>query len=321
MIPRRPLLAGLLAMPALRSASAQSGFRPTRPVRFVVPFPAGSSNDLIARVLSEPLAERIGQPLVIEARAGAGGTIGADQVAKAAPDGHTLLNGTNAVLTIAPHLLRPPFNPLTDLAPVTLLGRGHGAVAVTPQLGVTTLRELLDRARAQPGALHYGSAGNGTNSHLWGVMLNQLAGTEMMHVPYRGGAPAVQDLLAGRIQVTLDVTAVPAIQAGQLRGLAVTSATRWHALPDVPTMEEAGLSGFKAGLWWGIMAPGGTPEPVRDFYARHIAAVLAMPQVAARLQSVGVEVESSTPAELGTLLRADHAAMGEVIRAANIRVD
>lgn len=316
---RRAVLAAALAAPPLATRAAADEFRPTRPVRFVVPFPPGSSNDTLGRALTQAMAARVGQPIIVDNRPGAGGTIGADMVAKAAADGHTLLNGTNAIVTIAPHLIRVPYDPLTDLAPVAQVGEGSGVLAVAPSLGVASVAELVALLRQRPGMLNYGSAGNGTNSHIWGELFQRLTGTRMEHVPFRGGADAVRELIAGRIQMTFDVTALDQVRAGTLRGLAVTADDRWPSVPDIPTMAEAGVAGFRGTLWWALFAPPGTPQPSIAYWHAQLQEVLAAPEMQQRLTDLGIRPRTATTAALAQRVRDDHAFFGEFIRDANLR--
>src|SRR5258708_3494150 len=255
------ILAALLA----GAAPAAADWQPTKPVRIVVPFAPGGQPDVVARSLAEPLRRALGQPVVVENHPGAGGNIAAELVARAPPDGYTLLMGTNGPLAVSPAIYRDlPYDPLTDLAPVTLVGTSPNLIAVNAGLGVSTLRELVARAKAEPGKLNFSSVGKGSISQLSMELLNSAAGIRTVHIPYNGGAPAVTALIAGDVQIlSLNPTALIAqVEAGRLRILAQTGARRSPLVPDVPTVAESGYRGFEAGVWMAVMAPAKTPPEV-----------------------------------------------------------
>jgi tripartite-type tricarboxylate transporter receptor subunit TctC len=275
------LLAALLAcLPSMAEWS------PTRAVKIVVPFAPGGQPDVVARALAEPLARALGQPVVVENRPGAGGNIAADAVAKAAPDGHTLLMGTNGPLAVSPALYRDlPYDPLRDLASVVLVGTSPNLVAVNPSMGVTSLGQLVERARAEPGKLNFSSVGKGSISQLSMELLNSAAGIRTVHIPYNGGAPAVTALLAGDVQVlSLNPTAIiPHMQAGKLTVIAQTGARRSPLIANVPTVAESGYPGFEADVWMAVMAPGKTPPEILLRLHDELAKIIRAPAMKERL--------------------------------------
>jgi tripartite-type tricarboxylate transporter receptor subunit TctC len=315
-----------LALPALLlplAAQAQA-WAPQRPVRFVVPFAAGGATDIVARVLSEPMAERLGQPVAVENRTGAGGNVGVENVVRSAPDGQSILMGTTGTLTINPHLYaNMGFNPLTDLAPVGLAFATDHVLIVNPGVAAQTAQEFLALVRAQPGRLSYGSGGNGTSTHTVAELFKLVAQVDIQHVPYRGSAPALNDTVAGNVQVMLDqiASALPQIQAGRVRALAVTGARRHAALPNVPTVAEIGLAAAEASSWGAVMAPAGTPAPVIQRLNAVLREALGLQAVKDRLTQVGADALTSTPEELAAYLRAETEKWGRVVREARITVN
>jgi len=319
---RRALLATALAAPA--TARAQGAWSPTRPIRFVVPFPAGGATDVVARVLAERLQEALGQPVVVENRTGAGGNIGVENVVRSPADGTTLLMGTTGTLTVNPHLYASlGFDPLRDLAPVSMAFTTDHVLIVNPQVAAQTGQEFLALVRARPGALSYGSAGSGSSTHTVPELFKLAARVDIAHVPYRGSAPALNDLVAGTVQVMLDQipSAIGQIQAGRVRALAVTGARRSPLLPDVPTLAEIGLPDAQATSWGAVMAPGGTPAPIVLRVNAAIREALAQPAVRERLAAAGADGVSSTPEELAALLRAESTKWARVVREARITVN
>jgi len=314
-----------LAIPALLTPfSAQAQWAPTRPLRFVVPFAAGGATDIVARVLSEPMTERLGQPVAIENRTGAGGNVGVENIVRSAPDGLSILMGTTGTLTINPHLYaNMGFNPLTDLAPIGLAFATDHVLIVNPAVAAQTAAEFLALVRAQPGRLSYGSGGNGTSTHTVAELFKLVAQVDIQHVPYRGSAPALNDTVAGNVQVMLDqiASALPQIQAGRVRALAVTGARRHPALPNVPTVAEIGLAAAEATSWGAVMAPAGTPAPVIERLNAVIREALALPSVQERLTQVGAAALTSSPAELAAYLRSETEKWGRVVREARITVN
>lgn len=322
MIGRRTLLGGL-ALPALALPARAQGF-PDQPLRMIVPFAAGGPADTIARVVARVMTDRLGRPVVVESRPGAGGTIGVDAAAKARPDGHTLVMASSGAVVILPHMrANMPYDPLRDLAPIGQVLGVPQIVSVAPNLGVRSLQELVAMARARPGQLAFGSAGIGSSLHMAGELLKLRAGIDITHVPYTGAAPAVTDLLAGRIQLLLaDVPAlVGQVRAGALPALAVTAEARLDALPDVPTAIEAGVPGLVSETWYGVLGPAGIPA---DRIATLNAAVRAATEEAeARrvLTGQGGRIVGSTPQAFAAFIRQNHATWGEVVRATGVRME
>jgi tripartite-type tricarboxylate transporter receptor subunit TctC len=301
--------------------STRPGAYPSQPIRFIVPFTPGTGMDLIARHVGPKLTERLGQPVVVENRPGASGNIGAEAVAKAAPDGHTLMVGANT-LVIAPHLYKSvPFDPLKDFTPVILAGTTTMVVVVNPATGIDSVPELIRRAKAQPGKLTYGSPGIATPHHMAMELFKDLTGTDMLHVPYKGSAGAVTDLVSGQINVMfLPVHQVlPYKEAGRLRMLAAASAKRHPAAPGLPTLGQLGIRGAEAAdIWYAFYAPKGVPPAIVTKLNTEIRGILSQPEAKSVLQKVGVDVAWSTPEELFALMKRDYARWGEIVRKNNI---
>ncbi len=324
LIRRRAALLGFaaLAAPAL-SARAQE-LAPGRPVTLVVPTAAGGTTDFAARLIAEPLQHRLGRPVVVDNRAGANGALGAQAVARARPDGHTLLVQYSGYHVGTPAVVRNlGWDPRTDLAPVALLMDAPQVLLAHPSVPARTLAELIAYAKANPGKLNYASAGNGSMQHLGTELLKQRAGIELEHVPYRGTGPVMQDLLSGRVQLFLTTPppAIPFIQNGQLRAIVLAAPERHPALPDVPTAAEAGLPGFTAEAWFAVFAPARTPPALIQLFATEIGAVIATPEYRAKAEEQGAVVRAMTPAELGARVERELAEWAEVVRAANITAD
>jgi tripartite-type tricarboxylate transporter receptor subunit TctC len=321
-LPRRRFLhlaAGAAALPALsRIARAQT--YPSRPVRWVVPFPPGGVTDIVARLISQWLSERLGQPFVIENRPGAGGNIGAEAVVKAAPDGYTLYLSSSPNAISATLYDNLNFNFIRDIAPVASISISPLVMEVNPSVPAKTVPEFVAYAKANSGKLNMASNGNGTTSHLAGELFKMMTGINMLHVPYRGAAPALTDLIGGQVQVMFDVMAssIEHIRAGKLRALAVTTATRSEALPDVPNVGEF-LPGFEASAWQGVGVPKNTPTEIVDRLNKEMNAALADPKIKARLADLGSSVFSSSPADFGRFIAAETEKWGKVIRTANIK--
>jgi tripartite-type tricarboxylate transporter receptor subunit TctC len=290
---------------------------PSRPIRFIVPFPPGGGNDIVGRIVAAKLSENLGQQVVVDNRGGAGGTIGSDITAKAPPDGYTLL--VNNISLAVNHTLftRLPYDTLKDLAPVTLIGRQPNIVVIHPALPAKSVRELLALARAKPGELTYGSGGIGTASHLATEMLKLMTKTEMVHVPYKGLGPALTDLMGGRLQLIVSTmaSALPPMKAGKLRPLAVTTARRSSFFPELPTMDEAGVKGYEFSTWYGLLVPAGTPRAIVDKVNAETRKALAAPIVMEQFTGQGLEPGSSTPQEFGAYLRSEVAKWGKVVKA------
>ena len=321
-LPRRNFLhlaAGAAAFPAVsRVARAQA--YPTRPVRWIVPAPPGGPLDLVARLLGQWFSERLGQSFIIENRPGGGTNIGTETVARATADGYTLLSVVTAAAINATLYDKLSFNFIRDIVPVAGLIRSPNVMEVNPAVPVKTVPEFIAYAKANPGKLNMASPGNGSVAHIAGEMFKRLAGIEMTHVPYRGAAPAVTDLIGGQVQVAFDPmsSSIVHIKAGKLRALAVTTANRSDALPDIPTVGDF-LPGFEASGWFGIGAPKGTPAEVVDKLNREINAGLADAKIKARIADLGNTVLAGSPADFSRLITDETEKWGKVIRAANIK--
>jgi tripartite-type tricarboxylate transporter receptor subunit TctC len=306
-----------LALAVLAAGAAAAEGYPSKPIRFVVAFPPGGGTDLVARTIAPRLAERLAQQVLVDNRPGAGGNLGTEIVAKSAPDGYTMLMGSVGPLAINASLFaRMPFDPLKDLAPVTLAASTPNILVVHPSLPVTTVQELIALAKARPGGINFASSGQGTPAQLAGELFNSMAGVKMVHVAYKGAAPALADLLGGQVQVMFSTMppALPHVSAGRLRALAVASLQRSPAAPELPTIDGAALPGFEATTWHGVVVPAGTPEAVVAKLNRDIVAVLHMPDVVARLSSQGAEAIGSTPQAFGAYIRAETAKWAKVVR-------
>jgi tripartite-type tricarboxylate transporter receptor subunit TctC len=313
------LLAG-----ALVSTAALAQTYPAKPVRLVVPFPAGGATDVLARVISQKAAEKLGQQIVVDNRPGAGGTIGSDQVAKAAPDGYTLLIATGSTHSIGP-IVNPriPYNVERDFVPVGLVANTASVLVVPSSLPVKNLAEFIALAKSKPGQLNFGSSGNGTNSHLSGEVFKAQAGVFITHIPYRGTGLVLTDMIAGQIHMLIDnfVTAQPNIRDGKLRVLGVTSPQRLPFLPDVPTLDEQGLKGFDVTNWFGLYGPRGTPADVVTKVNAAYNQALQDPEVLKRLHNLGATPMSGTPDHMAKTVAAETAKWRKLIRERKIVVD
>ncbi len=303
----------------LAATGAQAQEWPTRPVRIVVPYPAGGAVDIVTRALADKLATQWGQPVVVDNKAGAGGLIGADGVSKATPDGYTLVMGTVSSHAIAPAVYRKmPYDAVADFGAISLVALTPYIITVHPGVPANSLRELVAHARANPDKLNFGSSGTGTTPHLAGELFNTAAGTRMAHVPYKGSAPMVADLLGGQIQVAFDNTVIPHIKAGKLRGLAVTGPARLAAVPDIPTAAEAGLPGYEAVGWMGLYAAKGTPAALRSRLAADTAKAAGTPDFIAKMEGLGFQARTNTPAEFDAYLKAETVKWAKVVKDAGV---
>jgi tripartite-type tricarboxylate transporter receptor subunit TctC len=332
---RRPVLATLAAaaFAALAAAplTAAAQAWPSKPVRIVVPFPPAGTTDILARALAPELQKAFGQPFVVENKPGAGGNIGAAEVAKAAPDGHTLLMGTVGTHAINPALYtKMPYDHVKDFVPITLVAGVPNVLVVNPGLaqrnGIASVADLARHARANPGKLTFASSGNGTSIHLSGELFKALTGTQMVHSPYKGSGPALIDLMGGNVDLMFDnlPSSMPHIRSGKLLALAVTSATRSSALPEVPTVAEAGgaaLASFEASSWFGLLAPAGTPMDIVNRIQQETAKALATAAMRERLQSQGAIPSGNTPAEFVRLIDAETRKWAPVVKASGAKVD
>jgi len=304
--------------------SARAQDYPVRPVRLIVPFAAGGVTDTSARVIADRLGARLGHQVVVENRPGASGNIGTEQVARSTPDGHTLLLGFDGTMVINPHVFQKlPFDTLKDFAPVTKLGDATLILVAHPSLPANNLRELIVYAKTKPGTLSYGTSGTGGTPHLAGEMLNQVAGIDLLHIPYKGGGQAIGDVVGGQIPLvfTAVATAQQYVKAGKLKALGVSSAKRSTSLPETPTFVENGVANFVVDSWVGVFAPAKTPAAIVNRLQLELAAVLREPAVRERYAVLGIEPVGNTPEEFGAQIRADLARWSVVVRQANIRVD
>ena len=325
--PRRRFTVAALATAALAlsgSAWAQAPSFPSKPVTIVVPFSAGGTTDILARIIGQGLTTELGQPVVVDNRAGAGGNIGASLAAKAPADGHTLFMGTVGTHAINASLYKKmPFDPVKDFAPLTRVANVPNLLVANPAQPFKTVGELIAYAKANPGKVNFGSSGNGSSIHLSGELFKSLAKVDMVHVPYRGSAPAVTDLLGNQIAIMFDnmPSAIQHVRTGRLRPLAVTTAKRSPELPDVPTIAEAGLPGYEATSWFGLFAPAGTPAPVVSRLHAAIVKVLAQPDVKKKISEQGAEVYSEKPEQFAAFIQAESAKWGKVVRESGASVD
>jgi tripartite-type tricarboxylate transporter receptor subunit TctC len=315
------LIAALLASFAI-AALAQP--YPNKPIRIVVPFAPGGATDLIARAVGQKLTDSMGQPVVVENRTGASGMIGADLVAKASPDGYTLLMASTAEIAINPSLYpKMTYDPAKDLTPVTLAGITPLILVVNPNTPAKSVQDLVGQAKSKPGSVAFASAGNGSVQHLSGELLKTITRADMTHVPYKGAAPALVDLLGGQVTFFFSgmPPAMPHVKSGKLRALAVTTPKRSPAAPDVPTMAEAGIQGFDISNWFGVFAPAGTPDDVLNKLNAEIVKALALPDVKERLASQGAETVGNSRAEFAKFIAAEMAKYSKLVKESGAKAD
>jgi tripartite-type tricarboxylate transporter receptor subunit TctC len=320
---RRQALALAAAGAVIPAAAQQAGF-PNKTVRIIVPYTTGGSNDAIARLLAQQLQTQWGQPVVVENRPGAAGNIGSAEVAKAAPDGHTLLLTNINITSMNPALIaNMPFDPQKDFAPISLLGTTTLALVVHPSVPANTVADLISLAQKEPGKLNYASSGNGSPQHMSAEMFKAMTRTQITHVPYRGAAPAVADVVGGQVQVTVGVVnqLIAHIRSGRVRALGVTSLKRLAQLPEVPTLDEAGVRGYESEIWLGLAAPGATPAPLIEQINQDVRRAMSNPEVVSRLQGQGIDVLLSTPAQMRQRSLDDLRRWGDIIRTAGIKLD
>lgn len=321
----RKLIMGMAATVAIAGAQAAEGDYPTRPIRFICPYVAGGAADIFSRTIGQKLTEAWGQTVVVDNRGGANGGIGTELVAKSPPDGYTLLLGNSGPMTVNPVLYKKvPYDPVKDFAPVTQ-GTLYAYVLVVPASSpVTNLKDFIALLKSKPGQMSYGSTGVGGGNHLSGELFNLMAGTKTIHVPYKGSAAALADLLGGQLNFMFDtpITSVPQLKAGKLRAIGVTGLKRSVSLPDVPTLDEQGLRGFELTQWQGVVVPAGTPRAIVDKLHDAIVKALQMPDVIERLSTQGGnELVGSTPEQFGQKIRSDLAKYGKLVRDAHIKID
>jgi len=315
------LLASALALPAAAQSPAAY---PSRPVRLVVPFPPGGPLDIVGRTIAQKLTEAWGQSVVVDNRPGAGGNIGADLVAKSPPDGYTILMGALSTHAVNPSLYaKMPYDAVKDFAPITLVAITPNVLVVNASLPVSSAREFVAYAKANSGKLAFGSGSNGSAGHLAGELFKVETGTDIVHVPYKGGAPATQALLAGDTQFMFDnlANAMPQVKAGKLKALAVTTAERSKLAPDLPTMAEAGLPGFDISTWFGLLAPAGTPQEVIAKWNAEVTKILNSPDMRERLTAQGAEPAPMTPDQFAAFIRSEIPKYARIVKASGAKVD
>jgi tripartite-type tricarboxylate transporter receptor subunit TctC len=302
-------------------SAAQSSY-PNKPIRMIVPFAAGGSTDNIARTMAQKMGEQLGQPVIVDNRPGGNAIIGSEALTKSPPDGYTIMM-TSVDHTVIPQLLPTPYDPVKDFVPVGAVSFTQLLLVVNPSVQANNLQELIALAKASPGKLNYASSGSGCVPHLTGEMLSKQTGIAMQHIPYKGGGPAMIDLVGGQVQLTfaIPINAIPHIKSGKLRPIAITGATRNEALPQVPTFTEAGVPGLDVKTWFAVFAPVGTPKPIVDRLSESIRKALAMPDVKEKLAGQGMEPYVTTPEEFAEIVKADFAKYGRVIKEGNIKIE
>jgi tripartite-type tricarboxylate transporter receptor subunit TctC len=309
---------------ALLTLGAQAQSYPNKPIRLVCPFPPGGAVDIASRAVAQALTQQLGQPVTVDNRPGAGGNIGAEIAAKSPADGYTLLMATSNILAINPVLYsKIPFDSLKDFAPVSIVVVVSNVLVLHPSVPANSVQEVIALAKAQPGKLTYASSGNGTSMHLAGELFKSMAGVDMVHIPYKGAAASTVDLFAGRVNMVFDSLppALPNIKAGKVRALAVTGAKRSQFLPELPTIAEAALPGYETSIWFGIVAPAGTPPEIISRLNAELVKAAASTEFRERLTRHGFEVVSSTPEQMADSLRSEMAKWGKVVKALGMRVD
>jgi len=297
---------------------------PSHTIRLVVPFPAGGTTDILARDVAKKLTDTMGQSVVVDNRPGAGGNIGADLVAKSAPDGYTLLMGTVGTHAINPSLYaKMPYDHIKDFVPVVLVAGVPNVLVVNPSVPINSVADLIKLAKAKPGSINFASSGSGTSIHLSGELFKTMAGVDMTHVPYKGSSPALTDLMGGQVQIMFDnlPSSLALIKAGKLRAVAVTSLKRAPALPDVPTIAESGLPGFEASSWFGVLAPAGTPAPIVAKLNAEVNKWLQSPEGKEQLLAQGAEVAGGSPEQFAAHIRAESDKWAKVVKASGAKVD
>ncbi len=297
---------------------------PNKAVTIIVGFPPGTATDSVGRVLAERFAQRLGKPFVIENKAGQGGSIGAAAAAKAAPDGYTLIISATAPMATNPHLYTNlSYDPLRDFAPIGLLSWLPYALVVNSNSKIYTFQDFLAQARAQPGTLNYASIGNGTTTHLLMTMLMQSTGVKLNHIPYKGSAQAQTDLIGGQVDITFDtmVSVMPHVKSGRLKALAVSTLGRSKYAPEIPTLNELGVTGFDAGAWLGLLAPAGTPKPIVEKLNRELNAILDEPETQKRLLAMGAEILKGTPDQFASHMKTEYAKWGKLVRETGVKIE
>lgn len=318
----RPAFAALALAGSL--ATAHAADYPDHTIRMIVPYPPGGTTDLLARAIAPRLGEMLKQVVVIENRAGAGGVIGAQAVARAAPDGYTLVFGSIATHGILPVLQKPaPYDPLKDFSPITLVASTPNVLVANIQAPIKSVADLLAMAKAKPGTINFGSTSLGGSPHMSGELLKTLTGIDIVHVPYKGGGPMLIDLMGGQIPVAFDnlPSSINQIRAGKVRALAVTTAKRWPGAPEIPTMAEAGVPGYESSAWFGMLAPAGTPKAVIDLLQRDVAAVLKLPEVEKLFLEQGAEPVGNTPEQFAKVITVEMQKWSKVAATTGVKLE
>jgi tripartite-type tricarboxylate transporter receptor subunit TctC len=315
------LAAATFAATAMISTAFAAEWSPTKPVRFIVGFPPGGATDLVARILQPKLSQSLGRQVVIDNRPGANGVISLEIIARSEADGHTMGMGHIGALIISPTIQKVPYDPHMSFAPITMLVTLQNIIIVHPSVAVKSVKDYIALAKSKPGHLNFASSGVGSPGHLSGALLESMTGIQLTHVPYKGGGPAMVDLLAGHVPSFIAVisTAVPQVQSGKVRAIAVTGARRAEALPDVPTIAESGVPGYAASNWYGLMAPAKTPPQIIDRLHRDVVAALKSPDVVQQLKANGIDAAPGTPAEFTAFVRAEEKKWVPIIKKANIK--
>ena len=312
--------AALVALATLAHGQAW----PSKPIKWVVPFAPGGTTDILARTVGEKLAIALGQPVIIENKPGAGGGLGAEFTAKAAPDGYTIMGGTISTHAINASLYKNlPYDPVKDFVAITLIARVPNMLVINPAVPAKDVKELIALLKANPNKYSFASSGNGTSQHLSGELFKSMSGTEMQHIPYKGSPPALQDVMGGQVTMTFDniTTAWPLAKAGKLRALAVTTAKRSSVAPEVPTLAESGLPGFEVGSWQGVFAPAGTPPDIVKRLNAEIVKALNLPDVREKLGGLGAEIVADSPEEFSALVKAEVVKWADVVKKSGAKVD
>ncbi len=318
----RALLKALVLLLAVTTAAAAADSYPSKPIRLIIPFPPGGSNDIVGRLVATQLSQRLGKQVVVDNRGGAGGVLGTDLAAKSAPDGYTLLI-ISAAYAMNPSLYKLPFDPLKSFVPVAKLGTGPNALTVFPGLPVNSVKDLLALAKEKPGQLNYAAAGVGSFQHLASELFRILANINVVAVQFKGGGPAMIDVMGGYTQICLGslIQVLPHIQSGKLKVLGTGGSKRSAALPNVPTIAEGGVAGYEANNWWGVLAPAGTPQPIVDRLHKEISAILSSPETKKTFETEGAEVDDMTPGEFGAYIAAETAKWAKVVKESGIKAE
>jgi tripartite-type tricarboxylate transporter receptor subunit TctC len=311
----------LLATSLMREVAAAESY-PGRPVRLIVPYAPGGNADIVGRIVAEGLTSRLGQQVIVDNRPGGASIIGTELAVKAPPDGYTLLLVASTI-AVNPSLTKLPYDTLKDLVPISLVGQTPQVLVVTAAIPVGSVKEFIAYAKARPNALNYGSTGVGSTANMAGALLNLMAGIQLVHVPYKGTAQSLTDLIAGHLHVAIPsvTSSIAHIRAGKIKALGLTSSTRSAQLPDVPTIAEVGVPGYQAVIWNGVLAPAGTPKPILDRLSRELAAAMRSPEASARYGAMGAETIGSTPEEFAKFLRTEIEQYARVIKAAGLKAE